>query len=52
MCDAAPRSLLPLAAVPSAALAVQVHGWEPRISSGYLPAVLLRAPEGASPTRP
>lgn len=30
-----------------AALAVQVHGWELRIRSGYLLEGLLRAPEGA-----
>ncbi|MCT2589542.1 immunity 49 family protein [Streptomyces sp. N2-109] len=44
---AAPRSLLPVGAIALAALAVQVHGWELRIRSGYLPEGLLRAPEGA-----
>ncbi|MFF0065739.1 immunity 49 family protein [Streptomyces sp. NPDC005279] len=45
--DAAPRSLLPVGTIALAALAVQVHGWELRIRSGYLPDGLLRAPEGA-----
>ncbi|MGH3322952.1 MAG: immunity 49 family protein [Streptomyces sp.] len=45
--DAAPRSLLPAGTIALAALAVQVHGWELGISSGYLPEGMLRAPEGA-----
>ncbi|WP_406471768.1 immunity 49 family protein [Streptomyces sp. NBC_01615] len=45
--DPAPRSLLPGGTIALAALAVQVHGWELRIRSGYLPEGLLRAPEGA-----
>lgn len=45
--DAAPRSLLPVGTIALAALAVQVHGWELHIRSGYLPEGLLRAPEGA-----
>lgn len=45
--DAAPRSLLPVGTIALAALAVQVHGWELGIRSGYLPEGLLRAPEGA-----
>ncbi|MFJ9041234.1 Imm49 family immunity protein [Streptomyces sp. NPDC102406] len=42
--DPAPRSLLPLGAIALAALAVQVHGWDLRTESGYLPASLLTAP--------
>ncbi|MCX4803902.1 immunity 49 family protein [Streptomyces sp. NBC_01214] len=42
--DAAPRTLLPVTAVALAALAVQAHGWELNVRSGYLPADLLRAP--------
>ncbi|MFD7909668.1 Imm49 family immunity protein [Streptomyces sp. NPDC059752] len=42
--DAAPRTLLPVTAVALAALAVQAHGWELDVRSGYLPAGLLRAP--------
>jgi hypothetical protein len=45
--DAAPRSLLPLGTIALAALAVQVHGWELDLTSGYLPEGLLRAPQGA-----
>ncbi|MDQ8705185.1 immunity 49 family protein [Streptomyces sp. LHD-70] len=41
--DPAPRSLLPLGALAPAALAVQVHGWELGVSSGYLPYDLLRS---------
>ncbi|WP_435883943.1 Imm49 family immunity protein [Streptomyces rubiginosohelvolus] len=37
----APRSLLPLDTLALAALAVQVHGWELGVRSGYLPAELL-----------
>ncbi|GGW35306.1 immunity 49 family protein [Streptomyces griseoloalbus] len=44
--DAAPRSLLPQKAIALAALAVQVHGWDLRVHSAYLPQALLRAPEG------
>ena len=35
--DAAPRSLLPHKTIALAALAVQVHGWDVRVRSGYLP---------------
>ncbi|MFE5487149.1 immunity 49 family protein [Streptomyces sp. NPDC056527] len=45
--DAAPRSLLPVGAIALAALAVQVHGWDLGVTSGYLPEGLVRAPEGA-----
>lgn len=37
----APRTLLPLDALALAALAVQVHGWELGVRSGYLPSDLL-----------
>lgn len=37
----APRTLLPLDALALAALAVQVHGWELGVRSGYLPPDLL-----------
>ncbi|WP_369229051.1 immunity 49 family protein [Streptomyces sp. R21] len=47
--DAAPRSLLPHKTIALAALAVQVHGWDVRVRSGYLPQALLAAPEGAPP---
>ncbi len=53
--DAAPRSLVPVATIALAALAVQVHGCELDIKSGYLPYGLLRAPEGTprvAPLRP
>ncbi|MGG2464202.1 immunity 49 family protein [Streptomyces sp. RGM 3693] len=43
--DPAPRSLLPLGALALAALAVQVHGWELGVQSGYLPHDLLGSPE-------
>ncbi|MGW2330382.1 immunity 49 family protein [Streptomyces sp. NPDC001700] len=39
--DPAPRTLLPVGAVAVAALAVQVHGWELSIRSGYLPHTML-----------
>ncbi|MEJ8654525.1 Imm49 family immunity protein [Streptomyces sp. MS1.AVA.3] len=45
--DAVPRSLLPQKTIALAALAVQVHGWDLRIQSAYLPQALLSAPEGA-----
>lgn len=45
--DAPPRSLLPHRTIALAALAVQVHGWELRIHSAYLPNGVLRAPEEA-----
>ncbi|AWW36087.1 immunity 49 family protein [Streptomyces cadmiisoli] len=48
--DAAPRSLLPVGTVALAALAVQVHGWELGVRSGYLPDVLLGPPDGGQPT--
>ncbi|WP_405594030.1 immunity 49 family protein [Streptomyces sp. NBC_01092] len=43
--DPAPRTLLPLDALALAALAVQVHGWEPAVRSGYLPLGLLGSPD-------
>ncbi|MFF4420988.1 immunity 49 family protein [Streptomyces sp. NPDC001549] len=42
--DAAPRTLLPVTAIALAALAVQAHGWELNVRSGYLPTGLLRVP--------
>ena len=45
--DAAPRSLLPRKTIALAALAVQIHGWDLRVQSAYLPQALLSAPEGA-----
>jgi hypothetical protein len=42
--DGRPRSLLPIGTIAVAALAVQAHGWELGIRSGYLPNGLLRAP--------
>ncbi|WP_318196626.1 Imm49 family immunity protein [Streptomyces sp. MCL20-2] len=46
--DPAPRTLLPLDTLALAALAVQVHGWEPGVRSGYLPAELLGSPDALS----
>ncbi|MGP3951184.1 immunity 49 family protein [Streptomyces sp. 7N604] len=43
--DPAPRTLLPLGALTLAALAVQVHGWELDVRSGYLPHGILGSPE-------
>ncbi len=43
--DPAPRTLLPLGTLAAAALAVQVHGWELSVRSGYLPPALLGSPE-------
>ncbi|MEV7614972.1 immunity 49 family protein [Streptomyces sp. NPDC089799] len=43
--EPAPRTLLPLGALAAAALAVQVHGWEPAVRSDYLPAALLGSPD-------
>ncbi|MCX4746171.1 immunity 49 family protein [Kitasatospora sp. NBC_01287] len=43
--DPAPRTLLPVGALALAALAVQVHGWELGIRSGYLPPDLLGSPD-------
>ncbi|MBK6043074.1 immunity 49 family protein [Streptomyces sp. MBT55] len=43
--DPAPRTLLPLDTLALAALAVQVHGWELGVRSGYLPAELLGSPD-------
>ncbi|MFD9605301.1 immunity 49 family protein [Streptomyces sp. NPDC059970] len=43
--DPVPRTLLPLGALGLAALAVQVHGWELGIRSGYLPHGMLGSPE-------
>ncbi|MEU6883345.1 immunity 49 family protein [Streptomyces sp. NPDC046712] len=39
--DPAPRTLLPLDILALAALAVQTHGWELDVRSGYLPQALL-----------
>ncbi|PJN01437.1 hypothetical protein CG740_19830 [Streptomyces sp. CB01201] len=41
--DAAPRSLLPVETIALAALAVNAHGWELSVRSGYLPAAAVRA---------
>lgn len=41
---APPRSLLPHRTIALAALAVQVHGWDLRVRSPYLPPALLDAP--------
>jgi hypothetical protein len=46
--DPAPQSLLPLGPIALASLAVQVHGWNLQIKSGYLPASLLNAPAPAA----
>ncbi|MFF8293104.1 immunity 49 family protein [Streptomyces sp. NPDC016309] len=43
--DPAPRTLLPLGTLAVAALAVQAHGWEPALRSGYLPRLLLGSPD-------
>ncbi|WP_326647382.1 immunity 49 family protein [Streptomyces sp. NBC_01750] len=43
--DPAPSTLLPLGALTLAALAVQVHGWELGVRSGYLPHGMLGSPE-------
>ena len=43
--DPAPRTLLPLGALALAALAVQVHGWELGVRSGYIPHGMLGSPE-------
>ncbi|WP_329060197.1 immunity 49 family protein [Streptomyces sp. NBC_01429] len=45
--DAAPRSLLPQKTIALTALAVQVHAWDVRVQSAYLPQGLLSAPEDA-----
>ncbi|MYU47817.1 hypothetical protein GTV15_09625, partial [Streptomyces sp. SID7803] len=42
---APPRSLLPLGTLALACLAVQVHGWELGVRSGYLPYGLLGSPD-------
>ncbi|MEU1674736.1 immunity 49 family protein [Streptomyces roseifaciens] len=42
--DPAPRTLLPLGPLALAALAVQVHGWELNLRSGYLPDSILGSP--------
>ncbi|MGP3989248.1 Imm49 family immunity protein [Streptomyces sp. 3N207] len=49
--DAAPRSLLSHKTIALAAPVVQVHGWDLRIRSAYLPQNLLSAPEGAAPVK-
>ncbi|MEV4871359.1 immunity 49 family protein [Streptomyces syringium] len=43
--DPAPRTLLPLGPLALAALAVQVHGWELNIRTGYLPHSILGSPQ-------
>lgn len=43
--DPAPSTLLPLTALALAALAVQVHGWELGVRSGYLPHGMLGSPQ-------
>ncbi|GAA2775776.1 hypothetical protein GCM10010521_62920 [Streptomyces rameus] len=43
--DPAPASLLPLGSLAIAALAVQVHGWQLGVRSGYLPQELLGSPQ-------
>lgn len=43
--DPAPATLLPLGALLPAALAVQAHGWELGVRSGYLPQDLLGSPQ-------
>ncbi|MEL3948431.1 immunity 49 family protein [Streptomyces sp. LNU-CPARS28] len=43
--DPAPRTLLPLGPLVLAALAVQAHGWELRVRSGYLPGDLVGSPD-------
>ncbi|MEH6373440.1 immunity 49 family protein [Streptomyces sp. KLMMK] len=43
--DPAPRTLLPLGPLALAALAVQVHGWELNLRSGYLPNSILGSPQ-------
>ncbi|WUW26067.1 immunity 49 family protein [Streptomyces sp. NBC_01463] len=43
--DPAARTLLPLGTLALAALAVQVHGWDLGIRSGYLPHGLLGSPD-------
>ncbi len=43
--DPDPRTLLPVGALALAALAVQVHGWELGVRSGYLPHDLLGSPD-------
>ncbi|RLU81984.1 hypothetical protein CTZ27_30950 [Streptomyces griseocarneus] len=43
--DPAPRTLLPLGPLALAVLAVQVHGWELGVRSGYLPYGILGSPQ-------
>ncbi|MFF2571291.1 immunity 49 family protein [Streptomyces sp. NPDC058084] len=43
--DPAPRTLLPLEPLALTALAVQVHGWELRVRSGYLPQGIVGRPD-------
>ncbi|MFJ8027700.1 Imm49 family immunity protein [Streptomyces sp. NPDC096311] len=45
--DPAPSTLLPLTALALAALAVQAHGWEWGVRSGYLPHGMLGSPSSA-----
>lgn len=49
--DAPPRSLLPHKAIALAALALQVHGWDLRVRSAYLPQTMLSAPKFAPSIR-
>ncbi|MFF1909945.1 immunity 49 family protein [Kitasatospora sp. NPDC058218] len=43
--DPEPRTLLPVGTIALAALAVQAHGWQLELRSGYLPESLLHAPK-------
>jgi len=46
-CDSAPRSQLPVKTIALAALAVQIHGWDLRVRSPYLPQALLNSRKSA-----
>ncbi|MFF0413852.1 immunity 49 family protein [Kitasatospora sp. NPDC004745] len=46
------RSLLPVGPITLAALAVQAHGWQLGVSSGYLPAALIRPQEAQAAQEP
>ncbi|WP_439680870.1 immunity 49 family protein [Embleya sp. MST-111070] len=46
--DPAPRTLLPHGTLAVAALAVQVHGWQLDVHSGYLPQILLGSTDALS----
>jgi hypothetical protein len=49
--DAPPRSLLPHKTIALAALAVQIHGWDLRVRSAYLPQTMLSTPKFAPSIR-